>query len=348
MKRRIDVKPNAGGPKISPESGNHFDPSGEVDIDDRNFHPTLRCENIRIRPGVRMMVSNHVRGRRIHMDYEIDRAPISFSYTLSQRIRCTMRHGLRPPIVAERVPGDSVLAYLPQTRGTIDIFPDRRVVGVSLHFSVSAFKTLFPSLPKCLEHLDADAGTPSTTKPVYRQTRFGAETLHILKQIMECPYAGDTRRLFFEAKALELAAIKMAEWEQKDSAEPANMGRRDVDQIKEAYHILLTQLEAPPSLIDLSRIVGLNRNKLNRGFKALYGDTAFNLLRRARLSGARSLLKNSDLSLSEIAHTVGYNSQANFTTAFRRHYGKTPKIVRREMDDGPADPAFWRDIVQPA
>ena len=126
-----------------------------------------------------------------------------------------------------------------------------------------------------------------------------------------------------------------------DGAEDGRVGTReflgatvsgapgDVDRIKEAYHILLTRLENPPSLVDLSLTVGLNRNKLNRGFKVLYGGTAFTLLRQARLSKARLLLGNSDLSLSEIAFTVGYNSQANFTTAFRRFFGTPPNTFRR-------------------
>ena len=275
------------------------------------------------------------------MEYEIERAPVSFSYTLSERIRCTIRHGLRSSTVSERVPGDGVLAYLPQTTGTVEIFPDRRVVGVSLHFSVSAFKELFPSLPPFLEHLDADLCGPSASKPVYRQTRFGTDTIHVLDQILRCPYTGNLRRLFFEAKTLELAALKMAEFGQDRAKAPPHPGRRDIDRIHEAYHILATRLDCPPSLVDLSRIVGLNRNKLNCGFKALFGDTAFNLLRYARLSKARSLLKDTDLSLSEIALAVGYNSQANFTTAFRKHYGKTPKAVRMDKYGDPPDPAFF-------
>lgn len=335
MRRRIDVKLSGGGPILS-DFGKRVDPTVEVDIDDSDCHPTLSCENIRIRPGVRLMVANHTLKRPAHIDYEIDQAPISFSYTLSERIRCTMRHGLQSPKVEERIPGDGVLAYLPQTKGAIDIYPGRRLVGISLHFSVPAFKTLFPSLPQCLEHLDKKPGGASTIKPIFLKSRFSTGTFQVLKQIFQCPYTGDVRRLFLEAKALELVALKMAEWGQEKSVAPSALRHRDVDRIQEAYHILLTRLDNPPSLIDLSRTVGLNRNKLNRGFKVLFGNTAFNLLRHARLSKARSLLCDSDLSLSEIALAVGYNSQANFTTAFRKHYGKTPKTIRRVKGDDPA------------
>jgi AraC family transcriptional activator of pyochelin receptor len=340
MQRRIDVKLNGNGSPSS-EFGKCADPNAEVDIDDSTCNPTLCFENIRIRQGVRLMVANHTLRQRVHIAYEIDRAPISFSYTLSERIRCTMRHGLRTRRVAERLPGDGILAYLPQTTGTIDIFADRRVLGVSLHFSVTAFKDLYPWLPRDLQHLDVDPGGQSAIKPVYRQSRFGAETFHVLNQIITCPYTGDIRRIFYEAKALELVALKMAEFGQSKGKESSQLGRRDIDRIHEAYHILMTRIERPPCLFDLSRMVGLNRNKLNHGFKVLFGDTAFNLLRHARLSKARLLLRDSDLSLFEIALAVGYNSQANFITAFRKYYGKTPKTVRREENDEPAAQLFF-------
>jgi AraC family transcriptional activator of pyochelin receptor len=328
MKRCIDVQPNDNELTLS-KLGKRVDPCEDVGIDDHGLYPHLRCESIRIRPGVRLVMANHVQNHRIHMDYAIDRAPVSFCFNLSQRIRCTMRQGRRSTTVAERVPGDGVIAYLPKTQGTVDIFPDRHVAGVSLHFSVPVFHELFPTLPECLTNLKAGDNVACKNRQVYRQARFSAETLHVLKQILQCPYTGDIRKVFLEAKSLELAALNMAEWTPKNSSAPQDLGSRDVDRIKEAYHILLTRLDNPLSLVDLSLTVGLNRNKLNRGFKALYGGTVFALLRQARLSKASFLLGNSDLSLSEIAFTVGYNSQANFTTAFRKFFGTPPNTFRR-------------------
>ncbi len=79
------------------------------------------------------------------------------------------------------------------------------------------------------------------------------------------------------------------------------MNHRELDRIREVHHTLLARLDDPPSLTDLSRLAGINRNKLNRGFKQLYGNTAFNVLRDARLSKARVLLQETDLNLSEVA-----------------------------------------------
>jgi len=123
MRRRINVKTYRDGPTLPVSKEVDFSQE-EVDIDDSDSHSTLCCENIRIRPGVRLVMANHACNRRIRMDYEIDQAPVSLCFSLSQRMRLTMRQGFQTTTVMERAPGDGVLAYLPQTQGVVDIFPD--------------------------------------------------------------------------------------------------------------------------------------------------------------------------------------------------------------------------------
>lgn len=230
-----------------------------------------------------------------------------------------------------------MVAYLPKTRGTTSIALGERAIGVSLHFCAHMFYELFNQLPQCLKELCSISGDP-TEKRFYQQSRFNKETVVVLKQILECPYEGEIRRLYFESKALELVALKLMELEQDRFSHIPDPNRKDLDRAREAYHILLSNLDHPPSLIGLSRLVGTNRNKLNQGFKTIYGDTVFNVLRNARLSKAWSLLKQTDLSLSEIALSVGYTNQANFTTAFRKQFGKTPKTVRQDVFGDPFPP----------
>ena len=183
---------------------------------------------------------------------------------------------------------------------------------------------MFGEIPECLKGLFTGYGD-SGDKRFYYKSQFNGVTFFVLKQILECPYKGETRRLFYEAKSLELVALKLAELGQNNSMELSGLSCKDLDRPREAYNILLTNLDHPPSLIDLGRLMGTNRNKLNQGFKEVYGDTVFNVLRNARMTRAWSLLEKTDLSLSKIAFLVGYNNQANFTTAFRRQFGKTPK-----------------------
>ena len=336
MIRHITVKKKNGAPDIS-KSANKFFSSEELNISHGDFHDDQFFQTIGIQPGIKMILANHGRCQQFQMNYEIERAPVSFCYTISQRIKTTMTSGTRKKCVVERSPGEGALAYLPKTRGTTSISWSGRAVGVSLHFCTHTFYELFNKLPQCLKELSSVSGDP-TGKRFYQQSRFNEKTHFVLKQILECPYKGETQRLYFESKALELVALKLAELEQSCFSNIPDTNRKDLDRAREAYHILLSNIDHPPSLIGLSRLVGTNRNKLNQGFKAIYGDTVFNVLRNARLSKAWSLLKQTNLSLSEIALSVGYNNQSNFTTAFRKQFGKTPKTVRQDILGDPFPP----------
>ena len=284
-------------------------------------------ENIYLRPGLRMMICNHTRHRGFRMVYEIEHAPIGFSFNLSQEIRMTL-NGAGKSQVVERSPGDVLITYLPRTKGVVES-AGGRVAGVSLYFTPNAFSDLFRKTPECLKHFGLTASRVQPEKRLFQQNAFNGGTGLILRQILECPYQGERRRLFLEAKALELVALNLFELANNDKRDAPTLNRQDLERVHEARHTLLERLEDPPSLTALSRLAGINRNKLNQGFKQLYGKTAFNLLRDARLSKARTLLKQTDLSLSEVAFSVGYNSQANFTKAFRAHFGQTPKTVRQ-------------------
>ena len=44
-----------------------------------------------------------------------------------------------------------------------------------------------------------------------------------------------------------------------------------------------------------------------------------------RMERAVSMLKNTGLSIEEIAKTIGYSNTSNFYKAFREFYGKSPK-----------------------
>jgi len=327
MNRHIDVNE---GEKASTQSVSAEDAcllKVVVDQDEKNGETLF--ENIALNSGLRMIVGNYVVPRRFRMAYEVERAPLTFCYNLSQRMRVTINSCDRNEQVVQRSPGDGAIAYLPKTRGMVES-QGGRISGVSLHFSIPAFGELFDKIPECLKKLDIVHCGATRERRLFQQSPFNGDTFLVLKQILECPYKGELRRLFFEAKSLELVALKLSELENEDKKNASILTHQDLERVHEARCTLLARLEDPPSLTALSRLAGINRNKLNHGFKQLYGKTAFNVLRDARLSKARTLLQQSDLNLAEVAFSVGYNSQANFTKAFQRHFGQTPKTVRRQ------------------
>jgi transcriptional regulator GlxA family with amidase domain len=68
---------------------------------------------------------------------------------------------------------------------------------------------------------------------------------------------------------------------------------------------------------------------LSRVFREQTGRTVFEFAREARLAEAQRLLAESALSVEEVALAVGFSSAANFSTAFRERFGRTPTAFRQ-------------------
>ena len=83
------------------------------------------------------------------------------------------------------------------------------------------------------------------------------------------------------------------------------------------------------TLASIARAAGLSRSALAGRFKAVLGMTPMGYLTIWRMLKARDLLEASPLPIDAIGAQVGYESQAAFTRAFRRHFGHGPGAARR-------------------
>jgi len=75
----------------------------------------------------------------------------------------------------------------------------------------------------------------------------------------------------------------------------------------------------------LCKELGLSRTHLNRKMKELTGESPATYIRQLRLQKSVQLLKENNLTVSEIAFSVGFSSPSYFSQAFRDYYGITPK-----------------------
>lgn len=77
----------------------------------------------------------------------------------------------------------------------------------------------------------------------------------------------------------------------------------------------------------LAKDVGFSRSQLNRKLKALVDKSPNELIRRFRLSRARSLLEQKAGTVSEIAYQVGFTNLSYFAKSFKKEFGKSPRDV---------------------
>ncbi|MDB2384758.1 helix-turn-helix domain-containing protein [Endozoicomonas sp.] len=85
------------------------------------------------------------------------------------------------------------------------------------------------------------------------------------------------------------------------------------------------------TLADMSNIAGLQGRTLSRRFKQATNLSPAAYLKRIRLQHSRELLKNSNLSIAEIAVSIGFNDPDYFSRTFARHYQLTPSDFRKSV-----------------
>lgn len=84
----------------------------------------------------------------------------------------------------------------------------------------------------------------------------------------------------------------------------------------------------PITIDDLSREVALSPFYLIRSFRHVYKQTPHQYLVGQRIAKAKELLRNSDLSITEICVEVGFESLGSFSTLFRKVAGVSPSAYR--------------------
>jgi len=153
-------------------------------------------------------------------------------------------------------------------------------------------------------------------------------------RVMNCPYQNGLRRAFFTAKALEIACeilFTLAHSAGDAGHENVAFSANDYLKLAHARKLIEDNLEQPPNIAALAGAVGLTRQKLQLGFRRMYGDTVARVRDKLRMEHALTLVRDSALSMIDIALETGYEHAASFTRAFKATYGVSPIHMRRMM-----------------
>ncbi|MFN8470220.1 MAG: AraC family transcriptional regulator [Caldilineaceae bacterium] len=108
----------------------------------------------------------------------------------------------------------------------------------------------------------------------------------------------------------------------RDKALPAATVRRVCDYVEANLQNALT-------LEELGVVAGYSPYHLARLFRSTIGQTLHDYVVTQRLKRAKVLLVTTDLTLQEIAETVGFHHQSHLSNQFRQFYGCTPSSIRR-------------------
>ena len=156
---------------------------------------------------------------------------------------------------------------------------------------------------------------------------FMNSSIHVcIHEILGCTYVDARRPLFLESKALELIRLSFDQLnpDNRQGIPCFNLASDSPNFVHKARDIIIADIKTPPSLTELSKMVGVNRTTLSQSFRKVYGITIFNFLRTFRLEESKRLLQAGNRSVTEVAFEVGYAQQRTFSKEFKKYFGDTP------------------------
>ena len=103
--------------------------------------------------------------------------------------------------------------------------------------------------------------------------------------------------------------------------------------IKDALTFMRLNLEKDLSIEIVSQNAGLSPSWFHELFHRHTGMTAGAWLSRERVDKAKILLENHSLSITSIAHDIGFSSSQYFATVFKKQTGQTPREFRSRHVD---------------
>lgn len=139
--------------------------------------------------------------------------------------------------------------------------------------------------------------------------------------------------LYLESRALELIIEGWSQYAQQASPTPTKQGlkapayRRMCD-----LSVWLTENAALPLTLDqIAQQAHTTTATLQRHFRMAHGMSVFDFLQQTRFEQARYALENDAISVSAAAELAGYTNPGSFSTAFKRHFGLSPKQVMAKL-----------------
>jgi len=139
---------------------------------------------------------------------------------------------------------------------------------------------------------------------------------------------GSFGQLYADCISIAIIARLLASANRLTRAERPKVGELARWRLKRAIDYIEARLDKPVSLADVASSAGLTRMHFAAQFRAATGLRPHEYLLRRRIERAQEMLLGTHMSLVDVALSVGFQTQAHFTSVFKRYAGQPPHAWR--------------------
>ena len=130
---------------------------------------------------------------------------------------------------------------------------------------------------------------------------------------------------FYKLKTIELLYCLFRNLGKRKEIQHHNVSSKELKAIYKVRDALVANLDKSPTVKELVKIGGMNELKLRRLFTQIFGSGLYDYFQSIRMQEAARLLKEEQLSVSEVGYHLGFTNLSHFTRLFEEHTGIKPK-----------------------
>ena len=131
--------------------------------------------------------------------------------------------------------------------------------------------------------------------------------------------------MYGEALSTALAVHLLREYSAAVLGPKKRDGGLPREKLVRAIEYIQDQLSADLTVSGIAQTVGMSPHHFTRLFKKSTGQTPYEYVVETRVRKAKELLTTGKLTISEVAHHVGFVDQSHLTRHFKRVFGLPPK-----------------------
>ncbi len=204
----------------------------------------------------------------------------------------------------------------------INILFDIDKMGIPLFdlWESPAFQTLFRVAPGL-------RGEKQKVKHLHITEEELEELLHMVEKEMQLEEESTKPSLFLRMVVfLEIVSFLVQIFETHDKADHIASYR-----LGEVFAYLEKNLNENPSIQDLCKLGNMSESSLLRAFKTLTGMSPKKYHTNRRMQKATELLEHTQLSITEIADTLGFEDSNYFTRLFQKYLHTSPSKYKKSF-----------------
>jgi AraC-like DNA-binding protein len=141
-------------------------------------------------------------------------------------------------------------------------------------------------------------------------------------------------QLYADSISVAIVARLLASAHRAVPSEQRKVAQLPQWRLKRAIDYVETRLAGPVHLADVASATGLTRMHFAAQFRVATGLRPHEYLLRRRIERAQEMLVGTNMSVVDVALSVGFQTQSHFTTIFKRIAGQPPQTWRRVHGGG--------------